>query len=467
MGIPPPIRILIENAEADPIDRVFTETFRIGRDHDCEVPVQNSHVSRNHAEVQFKDRCWWVHDLDSTNGIYLNGKKIKHAPLMEGDVLVLGKDGPRAIFSYLSPEAAAAFVPQGAKQHRGRRRLGGNRVLAVFLIALLLGGFGFFFGRRQLDENAVLRQKAGMLFSDIRANEVEMASLYARRGEMDKLFFAQRLNELEARQNEALDQYKGYLIQLGMYQSFDAQENQIYNVARFFNESELAIPPEFMEAVRAAVYEYWLDEGMAWFKEALARAQLFDYTPVVINSLEQYGLPVEFFYLPLTLSGFNPDSERVFEDGHTTAGVWHLSDATAAMLQVGGAVSGVATSILPVEGRRDVRASTAAAVQWLHRIYREEALASGLLTLAVYLRHEQQLAGMGHTALAEVLEGVPATAEARTLWYIREHFPQRIPDDVYQRVVNIFAAAVIGQDPAAFGLDLVTPTTVPSFSAYR
>ena len=467
MGTLPPIRIVIEEVESGAIDQVFTRPFRIGRDADCEVKIQNSHVSRNHAEIDFKDHCWWVHDLESTNGVYLNGKKVMHAPVMDKDVLNFGKDGPRAECSYLSPEAAAAFARSQPKEKSGPLSMGPFRMVAFVLIALLLGGFGFFYGRRQLDKHEVIREKAGVLFSDIRTTQVAIASVYADQAGTDKLLFAQRLNELESTRKGNLEEYKGYLIQLGLYQSLDEQESQIYNVARFFNESELAMPASFIDEVKSAIYEYWLEEGEPALKEATTRAQLFNYTPYVVKTLENYGLPIEFFYLPVYISSFNTEAELPATSEHTTLGIWQLSEASGAAYGLSIASSDDELSSVSVDERLDFKASTDAAISLLHDIYREEAMASGLLTLAIYLQHEHVAVSSRVSSPEMVLAEVPAEVLSRDIWHIRQQYPHLISDRVYEQVVRIFAAAVIGQDPQLFRLDLNTPNAVDTFKSFR
>ncbi|MDW8066817.1 MAG: FHA domain-containing protein [Aquificaceae bacterium] len=47
----------------------------------------NPYVSRRHAKVYFKDGQWFVEDLNSTNGTYVNGKRIQKAKLEDGCIL--------------------------------------------------------------------------------------------------------------------------------------------------------------------------------------------------------------------------------------------------------------------------------------------------------------------------------------------------------------------------------------------
>ncbi len=231
-GAHPPLRLVVEFHDGEPIERVFTKPFRMGRDNDCEVMIKNSHVSRNHVEVDYKDRCWWVHDLESTNGIYVNGKKVNHSPIMDKDILHLGKDGPRIVFTYISAESAAE-IP-GLEEGDGPIRFipSTQKIIVFVLAALILGGGGFIYGRHQMTKNDNLAVEAQSLFAEIRAADIAFANVYADKEGTDKLLTAQRIISLEKERQQAAEDYKGYLIQMGLYQSLDQEESQIYNAAR-------------------------------------------------------------------------------------------------------------------------------------------------------------------------------------------------------------------------------------------
>ncbi len=63
----------------------------IGRDPSNQIQVNDTEVSRRHAEVSFDGTACTVVDLDSSNGTFVNGKKISEAtPLVTGDKLQVG-----------------------------------------------------------------------------------------------------------------------------------------------------------------------------------------------------------------------------------------------------------------------------------------------------------------------------------------------------------------------------------------
>jgi hypothetical protein len=63
----------------------------VGRSGDCDVVVGEETVSRFHAELRhMDDDAWLVRDLDSTNGTWLNGSRVREARVCGGDELWLG-----------------------------------------------------------------------------------------------------------------------------------------------------------------------------------------------------------------------------------------------------------------------------------------------------------------------------------------------------------------------------------------
>ncbi|HVA06778.1 MAG TPA: FHA domain-containing protein [Acidimicrobiales bacterium] len=77
---------------------VIGERMTIGRGTDNGIVlVGDMRVSRRHAEVHERDREWFIQDLNSRNGCYLNGEKVTEARLRDGDRIKIG--GSNFVFS--------------------------------------------------------------------------------------------------------------------------------------------------------------------------------------------------------------------------------------------------------------------------------------------------------------------------------------------------------------------------------
>ncbi len=63
----------------------------IGRAPECAIMLPDGYVSLQHARVWLRAGRLWVEDLRSTNGTFLNGRRVRRrAPLRPGDRLQIG-----------------------------------------------------------------------------------------------------------------------------------------------------------------------------------------------------------------------------------------------------------------------------------------------------------------------------------------------------------------------------------------
>ena len=62
----------------------------IGRSRRCDIVIDDSNVSRQHAEVRRQEDGYVVRDLGSTNGLRVNRRDVKQSALAHGDRIELG-----------------------------------------------------------------------------------------------------------------------------------------------------------------------------------------------------------------------------------------------------------------------------------------------------------------------------------------------------------------------------------------
>ena len=70
--------------------------IKIGRATNNEVVLHNAVVSRDHLEIRKLDREWEVVNL-SSNGTYVDGKRIEQAKVTDGMVVRLANSGPKIL----------------------------------------------------------------------------------------------------------------------------------------------------------------------------------------------------------------------------------------------------------------------------------------------------------------------------------------------------------------------------------
>jgi pSer/pThr/pTyr-binding forkhead associated (FHA) protein len=94
---PPVEPVEAEEAEADAVLTVDGEEHPLpphpivlGRSKDCDIRVSDPNVSRRHAEIRPDGVGWMIVDLDSTNGIEVDGKRVKELALEDGAHFTVG-----------------------------------------------------------------------------------------------------------------------------------------------------------------------------------------------------------------------------------------------------------------------------------------------------------------------------------------------------------------------------------------
>jgi pSer/pThr/pTyr-binding forkhead associated (FHA) protein len=62
----------------------------VGRDAGADFVLEDHRVSRRHFQIQLEAGRYVMADLGSTNGVAVNGKRVKRAALSDGDLIAAG-----------------------------------------------------------------------------------------------------------------------------------------------------------------------------------------------------------------------------------------------------------------------------------------------------------------------------------------------------------------------------------------
>ena len=104
---PPPRLVVLNEPAAGAEFSLSKPALRIGRDERLDIWINHKSISHEHAEVQLKDGAVTVFDLDSANGMRVNGVPVSRAVLEGGDLLELGK----VRFRFVPPQGSRNLDP--------------------------------------------------------------------------------------------------------------------------------------------------------------------------------------------------------------------------------------------------------------------------------------------------------------------------------------------------------------------
>jgi transcriptional regulator with PAS, ATPase and Fis domain len=116
----------------------------VGRDESCTTVLTGGEVSRRHAEFRIDGPIAAVRDLDSRNGVFVNGARVTDAPLAPGDVIRCG-EWIGVLVAAADPAVPASFGAIGQGWYGGaalRAAVEPVRRLAIDLPIVIQGETG-------------------------------------------------------------------------------------------------------------------------------------------------------------------------------------------------------------------------------------------------------------------------------------------------------------------------------------
>ncbi|MGE0443298.1 MAG: transglycosylase SLT domain-containing protein [Gemmatimonadales bacterium] len=455
-------------SSTSPEVRRFTETVRIGRAATNAVVLDHEQVSAEHLELHREGRTWELVDLGSEHGTFVNGERVTRVPIRGLLTVRLGPAGPELrlaiprlstkgwtpltfatdiagrYFSDEDPEnmsSRTAMIRAAFRAHHDqttqtwRQRLRSMRVVVgvSVLVAAVAGTAAVWQARRV----RALRATAGEIFNTMKSLELDIRRIEANAGPDQTV--QERRARLEA-------QYNDLIKTLGIYSDrTPADVRLIYRTIHRLGESEATVPGGFIKEVQRTIRQW----RKADIETAFARAEANALGPIVTDVFRRHHLPREFFFVALQESKFDPRAIGPSGRFGVPKGLWQMIPSTAEAYGLRmGPLQGDRTYD-PLDERHDPAKATEAAARYLEDIYSADAQASGLLVLASY--------NMGETRLRGLLRSLPESPAERNWWSLLARHRAAVPQETYDYVLRILAAAVIGEQPDLFGFEAAPP----------
>ena len=70
---------------------LLREVMTVGRRETCDIPLRFPDISGMHCQLYFRNGYWYVKDLNSTNGVKVNGTRVQDKVLHPRDELSIGR----------------------------------------------------------------------------------------------------------------------------------------------------------------------------------------------------------------------------------------------------------------------------------------------------------------------------------------------------------------------------------------
>src|SRR5258708_39230721 len=112
----PSLRILTGSLENQEIE-LSPDPMTVGRSSACSIRIGDAGVSSKHAKIWCEDGHYFLMDLGSTNGTFVNDRDVDREELNDGDVIIFGMT--KASFVGDKPKPRVNPARAGAAPGRG------------------------------------------------------------------------------------------------------------------------------------------------------------------------------------------------------------------------------------------------------------------------------------------------------------------------------------------------------------
>ena len=470
------ISVTIGTTPEDRRTFAFEQPFHIGRADECAVCIKNEHVSRHHVEIACANGQWTWRDLNSSNGVFVDGQRMEQGAIEQPVAIRLGVYGP---FVALELEQVAAPPPKpvipteptveryveryfakpdpgetvgehtrmvrrafAQVQEKQKRKYGG--IVAALAVLVVGAGAYAWYLHQQVGKQKALAQD---LFYSMKALDLDIANV-------EKLVTASgnqqgmdQVRKYQSRRKEMSQSYDKFLTTLKVYDpKMTEQQRLLLRVARIFGECELEMPPDFVTEVESYIKK-WQSSGR--YRMAIETARDKGYTFRIAEEMLAQDLPPQFFYMAMQESNFDALISGPMTRKGIAKGMWQFIPETA--VKYGLKIGPLADLRRPDPGdeRHHWDLETKAATRYLKDLYSTDAQASGLLVMACY--------NWGEDYVLPLVRKMPANPRERNFWKLLGTYKDKIPKETYDYVYYIVSAAVIGENPRLFGFDFDNP----------
>jgi pSer/pThr/pTyr-binding forkhead associated (FHA) protein len=104
-------KLVLDDGRAER-ELVVRDRLTVGRDPACDVSDADPRLSRRHAEFQLTPKGMVVRDLDSRNGVRVNGRTVRETLLAPGDLIQVGHLSIRFLDDGKSDQANSGIQPR-------------------------------------------------------------------------------------------------------------------------------------------------------------------------------------------------------------------------------------------------------------------------------------------------------------------------------------------------------------------
>lgn len=467
-------------------ETTFRRDFRIGRVEPVDVCIPDDYVSRAHAEVRWQNGAWWLIDLNSSNGIWVDGLRVPSVPIQEKLTVRLGVQGPTVSFTALKPPPPPAppppkqvelgsqtavvahyvdrFLNKDKGQPVGEHTMLVHKAIAqvqkrqasryrfviagVALFAGLCAAYAFYLHLETQRQRAAAQD----LFYTMKTMDVNIANVERLVGQSNNEAAKAEALRYQEQRKQMQEAYDKYLVSLKLYkQNMTEPRRLILRVSRIFGECELNMPDDFTSEVERYI-KLWQSSGR--YTRAINTAKQNGYNVTIPQAMLAQDLPTQFFYLAMQESDFNPLISGPPTRMGIAKGMWQFIPSTA--IKYGLKIGPLADlpRADPGDDRHHYDRETIAAAKYLKDLYSSDAQASGLLVMACY--------NWGEDYVLPLVRQMPPNPKDRNFWKLLATRREKIPKETYDYVFYIVSAAVIGENPRLFGFDFDNPLEMPA-----